>query len=267
MKKSISVSVVSVLVVLLVLVVVYVAFKGFTSKNAIKTGSSSISTLNTAGKSTSSTGTSGTGTSSAGTNSVGVDITKQGTASSTPSDKPSQQGTVPLTKPSQGTVPLAKPPQQGTVPLTKPSQSTVPLAKPSQQGTVPLTKPSQGTVPLAKPSELIESRTKHLLVASSIHKNHKLPDYYITKKQARRLGWRSSKGNLCDVAPGKAIGGDRYADREHKLPKKFGRKWFEADVNYHCGHRGKARLIYSNDGLIYLTLDHYKTFTQIKSFL
>ncbi|HBT28621.1 MAG TPA: ribonuclease, partial [Erwinia persicina] len=57
--------------------------------------------------------------------------------------------------------------------------------------------------------------------------------------------------------------GDRFSNREGGLPQKNGRRWFEADVNYACGRRGTDRLLYSSDGLIYLTLDHYRHFQQV----
>ncbi|MBI6549186.1 ribonuclease domain-containing protein [Xenorhabdus lircayensis] len=106
--------------------------------------------------------------------------------------------------------------------------------------------------------------TEQKRVADYLRLHRKLPDYYITKKQARRLGWDAREGNLCDVLPGQAIGGDRFSNRENKLPTASGRHWFEADVNYRCGHRGSDRLVYSNDDLIYLTVDHYKSFTQLE---
>ncbi|MBP1935602.1 guanyl-specific ribonuclease Sa [Paenibacillus sediminis] len=91
-----------------------------------------------------------------------------------------------------------------------------------------------------------------------------MPDNFITKKEAEALGWDAKKGNLNDVAPGKSIGGDEFNNRGNPLPNAPGRVWYEADVNYSPGFRGSERIIYSNDGLIYQTSDHYKTFTQIK---
>lgn len=101
-------------------------------------------------------------------------------------------------------------------------------------------------------------------VASYIKANNKLPDNFITKKEAKKLGWDAQRGNLNEVAPGKSIGGDVFQNREKQLPSKKGRIWYEADINYKSGHRGKDRILFSNDGLIYKTEDHYKTFEQIK---
>lgn len=97
-------------------------------------------------------------------------------------------------------------------------------------------------------------------VIGYLRQNQKLPAYYLTKNEARKLGWKPEEGNLCKVLPGRAIGGDFFGNREGKLPKKNNRKYFEADINYNCGHRDQQRLIYSNDGLIFITTDHYKTF-------
>lgn len=100
-------------------------------------------------------------------------------------------------------------------------------------------------------------------VSAYINKYNKLPSNYITKKEAENLGWESSKGNLWDVADGKSIGGDKFGNREGLLPKKSGRQYYECDIDYNGGYRGAKRIIYSNDGLIYYTEDHYKTFEQL----
>ena len=97
-------------------------------------------------------------------------------------------------------------------------------------------------------------------VALYIHLYEHLPDNYITKNEAKDLGWVSSRGNLWDVAPGKCIGGDSFGNREGLLPEKKGRKYYECDVDYEGGYRGEDRLIYSSDGLVYYTGDHYNSF-------
>ena len=97
-------------------------------------------------------------------------------------------------------------------------------------------------------------------VSLYIHIYNKLPKNYITKKEARNLGWEASKGNLWDVTDKKSIGGDKFGNREGKLPEKEGRQYYECDINYEGGHRGAERLVYSNDGLIYYTEDHYDSF-------
>ncbi|BAP32901.1 ribonuclease [Chryseobacterium sp. StRB126] len=104
----------------------------------------------------------------------------------------------------------------------------------------------------------IEKLTEEKTVISYVKQNHKLPYYYITKKEARSQGWNPSKGNLCDILPGKAIGGDKFGNREGRLPD--GNQYFEADVNYQCGGRNADRIIYTKNGDVYLTKNHYKSF-------
>ncbi|WP_338555944.1 ribonuclease domain-containing protein [Erwinia sp. E_sp_B04_7] len=109
----------------------------------------------------------------------------------------------------------------------------------------------------------ITELTKLQRVADYLHQHQRLPSYYLTKSQARRQGWEPSKGNLCQILPGRAIGGDHFSNREKVLPEKQGRRWFEADVNYDCGRRGSDRMLYSSDGMIYVTRDHYRHVEQV----
>ncbi len=104
--------------------------------------------------------------------------------------------------------------------------------------------------------------TREDIVIVFLKENGKLPSYYITKKLARQSGWDAAAGNLCRVLPGKAIGGDIFFNREKKLPEKKGRIWQEADINYNCGNRNGQRLLFSDDGLIFATYNHYKSFQQ-----
>jgi len=90
-----------------------------------------------------------------------------------------------------------------------------------------------------------------------------LPDYYITKEQAKALGWKSWKGNLANVAPNKMLNGGIFQNSNKKLPSANGRVWYEADINYTSGYRNGHRLLYSNDGLLFATYDHYETFVEI----
>lgn len=91
-----------------------------------------------------------------------------------------------------------------------------------------------------------------------------LPDNYLTKKQAQALGWESRKGNLWDVADGCSIGGDRFGNYEGLLPDAKGRKWTECDIDFDGGYRNGKRVVFSNDGLIYYTSDHYESFDEIE---
>jgi len=109
----------------------------------------------------------------------------------------------------------------------------------------------------------ITANTDPQVVARYLQSHQSLPSYYIRKGEARHQGWIASKGNLCEVLPGRVIGGDRFSNREHRLPEKAGRSWQEADVNFSCGRRNSDRLLYSSDGLIYLTTDHYRSFQQV----
>lgn len=90
-----------------------------------------------------------------------------------------------------------------------------------------------------------------------------LPPFYITKNEAKERGWIASKGNLRKLGSDLCIGGDRFGNREGKLPKAKGRRYFECDVNYDGGRRGPERIVFSNDGLIFYTPDHYETFYDI----
>lgn len=90
-----------------------------------------------------------------------------------------------------------------------------------------------------------------------------LPDYYIHREDAKKVGWISWKGNLAEVLPGMMIFGGVFYNDEGILPQKEGRIWFEADINYTGGRRNAERLVFSNDGIVFVTRDHYKTFTEI----
>lgn len=97
-------------------------------------------------------------------------------------------------------------------------------------------------------------------VAAYIHLFGKLPKNYITKKKAEELGWSQKKGNLWKVAPGKSIGGSRFGNYEGLLPEAKNRKYYECDIDYEGGYRNDKRIVYSNDGLIYYTDNHYNSF-------
>lgn len=100
-------------------------------------------------------------------------------------------------------------------------------------------------------------------IADYIFAHGTLPDNFLTKSEARQLGWDSSQNYVSDVAPGYSIGGDRFGNYEGLLPDASGRKWYEADANYTAGPRGAERILYSSDGLVYYTNDHYQTFTEM----
>ena len=91
-----------------------------------------------------------------------------------------------------------------------------------------------------------------------------LPAEYITTDDAKNCGWKPKKGNFAAVLPDRVIGGDVYYNRDGKLPQANGRIWHEADFDYNSGYRNTSRILYSSDGLIFVTYDHYKTFYEIK---
>lgn len=90
-----------------------------------------------------------------------------------------------------------------------------------------------------------------------------LPGYYITEDEATKLGWIPILANLASVAPGKMLTKGVYKNRDKRLPDALGRIWYEADINYSFGYRGGERILYSNDGSIFVTYDHYATFVEI----
>ena len=96
-------------------------------------------------------------------------------------------------------------------------------------------------------------------VALYIHTYNKLPKNFITKDEAEDLGWHG--GGLEKYAPGKSIGGDRFGNYEGQLPEKRGRTYHECDIDTRGKKsRGAKRIVFSNDGLIYYTEDHYESF-------
>jgi guanyl-specific ribonuclease Sa len=129
----------------------------------------------------------------------------------------------------------------------------------SEDGKTPNTNSDSGKI---KIEEGLSYSTKEE-VADYIYKFKELPQNFITKSDARDLGWDNSKGNLWDVTDKKSIGGDRFYNREGLLPEAEGRRYYECDINYHGGYRGAERIVYSNDGLIFYTDDHYSTFERL----
>lgn len=154
-------------------------------------------------------------------------------------DEPVQ--TQPVVKP---TTPVVTEPVQ-----TEPVQTQPPETEPTQP---PTTQPPAGYL---DPNGTYDSKKD---VALYIHLYGRLPSNYITKKQAERLGWDG--GSVERYAPGKCIGGDRFYNNEGLLPK--GHTYYECDIGtLGKSSRGAQRIVYSSDGLIYYTSNHYKSFT------
>ena len=96
-------------------------------------------------------------------------------------------------------------------------------------------------------------------VALYIHTYGKLPENFIKKSEAKKLGWEG--GSLEPYASGRSIGGDRFGNYEGLLPEAEGRVYTECDIDTGGDSpRGVKRIVFSNDGLIYYTGDHYKSF-------
>ena len=113
------------------------------------------------------------------------------------------------------------------------------------------------------PEEEAGPVTEPQAIADYLFKHGELPENFITKEEAQDLGWDSSRNYVSDVAPGKSIGGDRFGNYEGQLPKAKGRKFFECDANYTGGKRGAERIVYSSDGRVWYTKDHYGTFEEL----
>lgn len=152
--------------------------------------------------------------------------------------------------------------QQGILPLG--DTADAPDALPTATIAAALTD-SPTSAPTATPTDAPKQTaiTAPQDIADYIFAYGTLPDNFLTKNEARQLGWDSSKNYVSDVAPGYSIGGDRFGNYEGLLPDASGRKWYEADANYTVGPRGAERILYSSDGLVYYTNDHYQTFTEM----
>ena len=137
----------------------------------------------------------------------------------------------------------------------------------SEQAPVPVVIPADDAAEASAPAEeaaLDEDGvyTSKEDLALYIHTYGHLPANFVTKDEARDAGWNG--GSLEPYCPGKCIGGDRFGNREGLLPAAKGRVWTECDVNtLGAKSRGAERLVFSNDGLIYYTGDHYESFERL----
>ena len=156
--------------------------------------------------------------------------------------------------PAQSMMLTAKSKKKKTTPTPEAAAKATP--KPTKAPTQAPAKPTPTPVPSGP---IIEPQA----IADYIFANGRLPDNFITKKQAQDLGWDSYRNYVSDVAPGKSIGGDRFGNYEEILPVVKGRKYFECDCYYTKGKRNAYRIIFSNDGHVWYTADHYQTFTEM----
>lgn len=143
------------------------------------------------------------------------------------------------------------------VPVVTQTPTSEPTKKP-----VPTEKPTATSTPTATPELAIDEDGWYYSkdeVALYLYTYGELPDNFITKSEARDLGWTG--GTVENYKEGAAIGGDKFGNREGLLPKKNGRQYYECDIDTKGkGSRGTKRIVFSNDGLIYYTDDHYESF-------
>lgn len=158
--------------------------------------------------------------------------------------------------------------QQGILPLGDTADApdalptaTIAAALTDSPTSAPTATPVRTEKPTAAPKQTAITAPQD--IADYIFAHGTLPDNFLTKSEARQLGWDSSQNYVSDVAPGYSIGGDRFGNYEGLLPDASGRKWYEADANYTAGPRGAERILYSSDGLVYYTNDHYQTLTEM----
>ena len=139
-----------------------------------------------------------------------------------------------------------------TLPEAEPTPEEIPEA--------PVDEPAEAPIPEEPVIDEFGYYTTKEDVALYLYTYGRLPDNFITKKEARSLGWEG--GGLDPYAPDKSIGGDRFGNYEGLLPNAEGRTWTECDIDtMNASSRGAKRIVFSNDGLIYYTEDHYESFT------
>ena len=184
-----------------------------------------------------------------------------------PADPTPEPEPEPEPEPTPTPVPTPTPePEPEPEPTPTPVPTPTPEPEPEPEPTptpVPTPTPEPEPEPEPDPEPLLDPNGSYYSkddVALYIHLYGKLPQNFITKSQARKLGWKS--GSVERYAPGKAIGGDTFYNNEGLLPKKSGRTYKECDIDtLGKSSRGAKRIVFSNDGLVYYTDDHYSSFT------
>ncbi|MBQ4353913.1 MAG: ribonuclease [Clostridia bacterium] len=156
-----------------------------------------------------------------------------------------------------GEVPEDIPDVQETEPVHKEEEETPPeTEKPAEPTPEPEPAPEPEPEPAIDENGSYDDKDN---VALYIHTYGKLPPNYISKAEAEDLGWEG--GSVERYAEGKCIGGSKFGNYEGLLPKKKGRQYYECDIDtLGANSRGAKRIVYSNDGLIYYTDDHYESF-------
>ena len=182
--------------------------------------------------------------------------------------RPAQTEFVQLTDPPATAEPTEAPMDHSLVLLTEAPQKATPAPAADTPAPTDAPKPTKAPKPTAAPTprgtespvQYGEDYDDKDRVALYLHLFGELPPHFITKEQARKLGWDG--GEVEDLRAGAAIGGDYFGNYEGLLPKKKGRTYYECDIDtVGKRSRGAKRIIYSSDGLIYYTDDHYESFT------
>ncbi len=100
-------------------------------------------------------------------------------------------------------------------------------------------------------------------VADYIVKYGRLPDNFITKAEAAKLGGTRKRQSRRSSAWKKHR--RRYLSKQRKAASRCGRTRMERSRHQlYIGIPGSDRIVYSNDRLVYKTTDHYKTFTRMR---
>ncbi len=175
--------------------------------------------------------------------------------------RPAQTEFVQLTDPPATEAPTEAPVDTSLVLLTDAPRQETPAPTDGPEATeTPKATDVPTPAPTACPVQYGEDYDDKDRVALYLHLYGELPPHFITKEQARKLGWDG--GEIEDFRTGAAIGGDYFGNYEGLLPRKKGRTYYECDIGtVGKRSRGAKRIIFSSDGLIYYTDDHYESFT------
>ena len=169
--------------------------------------------------------------------------TKTPKVTKAPTEKPTKTPKVTKAPKATKTPKVTKAPTEKPTKTPKATKTPKPTATPKAEAEGPIIEPQA--------------------IADYLFEHGELPDNFITKKEAQALGWDSSRNYVSDVAPGKSIGGDWFGNYQGKLPRARGRTFRECDCNYVKGRRKDDRIVWSSDGRVWFTDDHYETFTEL----
>ena len=156
-----------------------------------------------------------------------------------------------------GALEIAKKKKKKNNPTPTPTVTVAAEAETPTPAQKPTATPVPGPTATPGPMEAAQE------LADYIFEHGELPENFVTKRQARDMGWQKNYRYPGDISPGLTIGGDYFGNYQQKLPDVKGRKYYEADCFYHGGKRNDYRIIYSNDGHVWYTGDHYVTFIEL----